>query len=76
MVIISEMIARKTKDHDDTNEIHRMSDRPEHVNHVIMIVMKHVNCAGTIRMNGIIRKIQTALIGGTKGYQVSLYSAV
>ena len=70
------MTARKTKDHDDTNEIHRMTDRPEHVNHVIMIVMKNVNCADTIRMNGIIRKIRTTRTGGTKGYQVSLYSAV
>ena len=76
MVFISEKTARKTKDHDDTNEIPLMNDRPEHVNRVIMIAMKHVNFAGTIRMNGTTRKIQTALIGGTKGYQVSLYSAV
>ena len=76
MVTIIEKTAWKTKDHDDTNEIHPMNDRPEHVNRVIMIAMKHVNCAGAIRMKGTTRKIQTALIGGTKGYQVSLYSAV
>ena len=64
------MTARKTKDHDDTNEIHRMNDRPEHVNHVIMIVIRNVNRADIIRMIGITTKAQATRESGNKGYPV------
>ena len=69
--IIEEKIVMRTKYHSDTEGIHRKIDQRNHVNHVIMIVIKSVNRADTIRMIGITTKAQATRKGGSKGYQVS-----
>ena len=60
----------RTKDHNDMKDIHRKIDQRKHVNHVIMIVIKNVNRADTIRMIGITTKAQATRESGTKGYPV------
>ena len=68
--IIEEKTVMKTKCHRDTEGIHRKIDQRNHVNHVIMIVIRSVNRADTIRMIGITTKAQATRESGTKGYPV------